>query len=188
MRRLLICIAMSLMAICDIETAVGAEPPDLRLPILQAAKRQAIERGLRPKGGTTCVPSQIDLNSTVHAALQTTDCALDDGTFADYWIFDGTTGDEVTIDMVSDYFDTVVFLVDPTPAIATFDDDGGFGTNSRIVFTLYETGQWSIAANNFFAVPGDPGGYTLTLISSAVVFKDGFESGDTSVWSATAPP
>ena len=46
--------------------------------------------------------------------------------------------------------------------VVATDDDGGPGTNSRIVFTLDQTStDWAIGANSFG--PGQTGPYTLSL-------------------------
>ncbi len=143
--------------------APAADGPRLRLK--SSAKELAL--GNRDsKGGTTCVSMDIDCNSTVNSVLQTTDCALTDGTFIDFYFFAGIAGQQVTVDLESDDFDTFLFLIDPDADPAETDDDGGDGTNSRLVFTLGTSGEWSIGANNFAALTGDPGNYSLTLTCS----------------------
>lgn len=121
---------------------------------------------LLTKGGPTCNeldPDEIACNSVTNSTLIATDCLLDDGTVFDFYIFDGSQGDQVEINLTSSDFDTVVFLLDPQGGLFVFDDDGGNGTNSRIVTTLDQDGNWGIAVNNFAELPGDPGAYTLTL-------------------------
>jgi hypothetical protein len=128
-----------------------------------SAVQSAKGLGAAVKGGPTCVLDTLNCNSTVNGVLRTTDCALDDGTFADFWAFDGSAGDQVTIDLSSNNFDTFLFLLDPTPEVVATDDDGGNGTNSRITFNLDVSGEWAIAANNLVALSGDPGNYSLAL-------------------------
>jgi hypothetical protein len=55
---------------------------------------------------TTCEVAALERNSTVTGTLTTSDCPLDDGTFVDFWTFDGYSGETVTIDLQSDDFDT----------------------------------------------------------------------------------
>ncbi len=143
-----------------VDSAAPASGPQLRV---KSAAKGLATKSLDPKGGPTCVAADIACNSTVNGMLQTTDCALTDGTFIDFHFFDGTAGEQVTVELESADFDTFLFLIDPNAAPVETDDDGGSGTNSRIVFTLGSTGGWSIGANNFAALTGDPGDYTLTL-------------------------
>ena len=108
-----------------------------------------------------CVTMTMSCDSAVTGVLDPTDCDLDDGTKIDFWEFQGTTGQTVTIDMTSSEFDTFLLLINPALAVAAFDDDGGDGTNSRIVFTLDASGTWTIGANGFG--PSDLGNYNLML-------------------------
>lgn len=172
MKRIFIGATVLCLTSVPLEAKTGAPPPG-------AAEEPAVVRALSgakglgegaAKGGPTCnsaAPPTIGCNTTVTGILETTDCALDDGTVADFWVFDGTAGDEVTIDLESDEFDTFLFLLDPSPEVVAVDDDGGGGTNSRIAFQLDLSGEWAIAANNFAALPGDPGTYSLTLSCGA---------------------
>ena len=93
--------------------------------------------------------------------ISTADCRLDDGSYLDLVQFPGIAGETVTIDMMSEAFDTYLYLLDPAAMTATTDHGGGGGNTSRIVFTLTSTGTWFIAANSFAA--NQFGGYTLTL-------------------------
>lgn len=175
MRRLLTCLTVLAISTTPIAAKEGGAgfpvvkalgqrgPAADRLAAVQAGKGLA---GAPGKGGPTCVEQTINCNSTVNGVLETTDCALGDNTFVDLWIFDGVAGDEVTIDLISSDFDTYLVLVDPTPLAVIDDDDGGNGTNSRIVYALDSSGEWTIAVNNLEAVTGDPGNYTLTLTCS----------------------
>lgn len=140
-------------------------PPLKRARELAEAKGTAAAPDLRPPP-KACVTMDIECNSTVTGTLTADDCDLGDGTVFDEWQFEGTDGDTVTIDMTSVAYDTFLFLLDPSLSIATVDDDGGDGSNSRIVYTLDSTGIWSIWANNFFA--GPIGDYALTLVCEGV--------------------
>jgi len=93
--------------------------------------------------------------------LTTASCLLNDGSYTEFYSFFGTSGQTVTVDMMSTAFDTFLFLLNPTPTVVATDDDGGGGTNSRIVFTLNVTGTWTIAVNSF--LPNQFGPYTVSL-------------------------
>ncbi|HYX21138.1 MAG TPA: hypothetical protein VFA98_09880, partial [Thermoanaerobaculia bacterium] len=55
------------------------------------------------RADTQCVPAgQIAYGQTVTGQLDATDCLLpSDGSYVDYWQFQGTTGDVVIIDLSS---------------------------------------------------------------------------------------
>jgi hypothetical protein len=65
---------------------------------------------------TTCEVAALERNSTVTGTLTTSDCPLDDGTFVDFWTFDGYSGETVTIDLQSDDFDTFLLPGETLPA------------------------------------------------------------------------
>ncbi len=144
---------------------------------LGEAKGMAPPMNLDPSP-KACVNNTITCGSTVTGNLTADDCPLplDDGTFYDQWQFAGIGGDTVTIDMMSDDFDTYLFLWDPAMATVIKDDDSGAGTDSRIVHTLDSTGTWSIWANSYF--PQAFGSYTLTLACEGVprLLVPGFEA------------
>ncbi|HVT45939.1 MAG TPA: PPC domain-containing protein [Thermoanaerobaculia bacterium] len=99
--------------------------------------------------------------TVVPGALTTADCRLEDGSYVDFYQFEGTAGEVVTIEMTSSDFDTFLVLLDPNLAVVAVDDDSAGGTNSRITFALDISGTWLIAANSF---DGDEfGAYLLSL-------------------------
>jgi pre-peptidase len=148
------------------------------VPVVGAAKEELIRalgesRGLlTPQspahhdctGGTPHVQG-VACGSTTNDQLTTTgSCTLSDGSYVDFYAFDGTAGQQVTITMSAAY-DTFLFLLDPMSATATTDHGGGGGNTSRIVYTLTATGTWFIAANAF--QPGVVGNYSLDLTCTA---------------------
>ena len=73
-----------------------------------------------------------------------------DGSLYDRYQFFGQAGQEVTIDLESVEFDTYLILVDDSDnSIAQNDDIVQGNTNSRIVVTLPQTGNYSIIVNAF---------------------------------------
>jgi hypothetical protein len=80
----------------------------------------------------------------------------------DSYTFQGTEGDVVTIDMVSEEFDTLLRLIDPSGVEIASDDDSGDSFNARIeAFELPATGEYTVVASSFgsFSI----GAYTLTI-------------------------
>jgi Bacterial pre-peptidase C-terminal domain len=116
---------------------------------------------LRPDG--QCVPAgQIAYGQNVTGELTSTDCLLpSDGSYVDYWQFQGTAGDMVVIDLGSSDFDTYLALQDATSAVAAQNDDFGNSTNSHIAFTLTSTGTWVVTVTSLF--PQITGSYSVAL-------------------------
>lgn len=113
---------------------------------------------------TTAVP--IAFGQTLQGALTSSDCQLEDLSYADFYTFTGTQGQLVTIDLASSAFDTYLGLANADGTWVIEDDDGGDGTNSRIVAVLPASGQYFIMANSVF--PNTFGPYSLTLQGSVV--------------------
>lgn len=114
-------------------------------------------------GQTGCVQRQIQCGQTVNARILTNDCATADRTtFFDLFTFNGSAGDEVTINMTSNQLDPFLLLLDPDLELAAQNDDGGAGLNARIRLTLNQSGVWAISASG---LPGlaETGNYTLSL-------------------------
>lgn len=84
-----------------------------------------------------------------------------DGSYADYYEFHGTEGDEIRIVLRSDDFDAYLFLLDDREEGLADDDDSAGGTDARIRYTLPYTGTYWIVVNTLF--PGQTGAYTLSV-------------------------
>jgi pre-peptidase len=144
------------------------------VPVVGAAKENLL-RALQGKGGDQGLGTMhhecpggtphvqaISCGGSVSDSLtQAGSCPLTDGSYVDFYGFNGTAGQQVTITMTAAY-DTFLFLLDPSAAVVATDDDSGGGTNSRIVFTLTSSGSWFIAANSFNA--NVFGAYNLSLV------------------------
>jgi hypothetical protein len=82
----------------------------------------------------------IGFGQTINGSLTSSDCRLDDNSYADFYTFSGTQGQQVTINLSSGAFDTYLGLANESGTFVVEDDDGGGGTNSRIVATLPASG------------------------------------------------
>jgi|GEM_PF-5873448 len=80
----------------------------------------------------------------------------------EYWSFTGDSGDQITISMESQDFDSFVALFGPDDQYLVCDDDSGGGLNARIRrFVLPSSGIFNIVAMAFWQDVG--GDYTLEL-------------------------
>jgi uncharacterized protein (TIGR03437 family) len=115
---------------------------------------------------TTFTP--INFGQEVNGKLETADCHLDDGSFADLYAFNGFAGQQIAITLNSAAFDAYLFLLGTGGTVIREDDDGGGGSNARIppsgFFSLPTNGTYLIAANSFDAA--ETGDYTLRLTAS----------------------
>jgi len=122
----------------------------------------AAERAPRP---TTATPVPIRPGETVQGRLAETDAVdEEDDSFYDSYTLQARRGQRLRVEMRSDDFDTFLAL---GPAGASWeaietDDDGlGEGTNSRLVLTIQEDGEYVIRANSVGQAA--VGAYTLTV-------------------------
>lgn len=86
----------------------------------------------------------------------------------DVYVYSGTAGQSVTIDMraTSGSLDTLLFLISPSGIQIAFNDDAvpNETTDSRITTILPETGQYVILATHYATIyGGTTGSYELTL-------------------------
>jgi hypothetical protein len=116
------------------------------------------------KATNACALHAIQCGQTVSDTLSTSDCALNDGSYADYWDFQGTPGQDITVTMRSTSVDSYLALLDPQNIDVAENDNGAGGNDARITFRLDRTGNWAIAAGSFS--PGETGPYTLSLACS----------------------
>ncbi len=109
----------------------------------------------------------IQIGTPVNGELSPSDTTLNSGEFADYYEFEGETGDRLEISMSSQAFDTYLGLTSlQTNATVPFahanDDAPGRGNNSQLVVTLPGTGTYRIQATSYAA--GEQGAYSLSVV------------------------
>ena len=134
-----------------------------------AKNRVAAKKDGNSVGDPCLEATPITLGQPINNSLASGDCLLDDGTLIDFYSFNGTAGQPISISYNSAQFDTYLYLLDDLAGILDENDDSGTGTNSRIpvdggVITLPYTGEYMIGANSF---EPDTGSYTLTLATDA---------------------
>ncbi len=88
------------------------------------------------------------------------DDTLDDGEYIDIYEFTGRPGQQVTIDLRSDDFDTYLILQDPNGEREE-NDDADDTTDSLIVMNLTESGTYRVGVTSYEA--GETGAYRLMI-------------------------
>ena len=69
--------------------------------------------------------------------------------YAQVFTYEGTAGEEVSLELVSEEFDSYLYLIGPANGVVS-DDDGADGLNSRIQITLPESGTYRIVASSLY--------------------------------------
>jgi hypothetical protein len=153
-----------IFALPTLAQQVREDPARRLLESTAAAKagRSAGPNSTVAKQEVTCDHQPISCEQTVTGDLTTDDCRLDDGSYVDFWEFQGTAGQHVTITLRSSAFDAYMFLIDPNPIAVVEDDDGAGGSDSQITYTLNQSGEWTIGANSL--LPNQTGSYSVTLV------------------------
>lgn len=111
--------------------------------------------------------SPISLGQTVNGTLETSDCFIQPDTtrYTDNYVFEGVSGQQVSISMNTANFDAYIFLLDSNNQILAQDNNSGGGTNARIpasgFFTLPANGTYSILTTS--NPTGGLGNYSVTL-------------------------
>lgn len=118
-----------------------------------------------PPEPTTGQPRAITPGTPVTGELAETDFVEDENDrLYDVWTFRGRQGQRITARMESDDFDTFLNLGRVVngefESVATDDDGGEEGTNSRLSHMLGEDGDYVIRASSYDA---EGGSYTLAL-------------------------
>jgi hypothetical protein len=114
--------------------------------------------------GCSATSTPITVGTSINGSLATTDCFSVErlgGHYRDNFTFDAIAGTTYTIDLTSSAFDTYLYLVRPTVGVLAQDDDGGGGTNSRIIYRPTVSGTLRIQVTSFS--PGATGTYRLSL-------------------------
>lgn len=87
------------------------------------------------------------------------------GNYLEKWTFEGTSGQLVTISMMSSDVDPYLILTGPGITSPRTDDDGGSGYNAQMTLRLSRSGTFNVYASTYAA--GDPGPYTIRLTESS---------------------
>lgn len=104
---------------------------------------------------------RLEMGHDATGALSASDHLSAKDAFLEAWAFAADPGQSVTVDLESDAFDTVLYVVGPGLSETLSDDDGGQGCNSRISFTVLESGSFHVVASS---VGGrETGRYTIRV-------------------------
>ena len=121
-----------------------------------------LPREILAQGGSILMlpePSgRLEVDTDVTGALSASDYRLPDDAYVDVWEIVGRSGDRITIDLRSEDFDAMLYVVGPGLPSTIQDDDSGGRCDARIELRFLEDGVYRVAATAF---SGSFGVYTL---------------------------
>lgn len=105
-------------------------------------------------------PSAITSETEISDVLTKDDIPTGDGGFARDYFVELQKGDQVTIDLTSDNFDSMVMLIAGDGAKIAENDDGPDGTTNSLLFSrINESGKFIVRVRAY----GDTSGGNFTL-------------------------
>lgn len=105
----------------------------------------------------------LEIGQTQSGALSSDAPTLRSGEYMQAYALHGRAGDRIELRLRSAGFDPYVFITGPGAFSAANDDDetGEDGTNSRLIVTLPEDGEYQVVATSF--EPGETGEFILAV-------------------------
>lgn len=105
--------------------------------------------------------ADVSFGEDVAASLTVDDPVSSRGGYADRYTFTGAAGAGVVVSMSSIEVDCYLIIEGPDGSVVGQDDDGGEGTDSRLMVTLPADGRYTVVATSYSA--GASGAYTLRV-------------------------
>jgi hypothetical protein len=90
----------------------------------------------------------LELGDEVQGALSASDYIGLNESYLEAWELEGETGETFSIDLLSDDFDSRLYVVGPGLSETLSDDDGGGACHARITFTVLEPGVFHVVASS----------------------------------------
>jgi serine protease Do len=141
----------------------------LAVPALLLVASSSLSGQARPSGGSILwlVPAAgtLEPEAAQSGTLSSSDVFGPNDIYIDVWELQGTAGNAVTIDLSSDDFDPVLYVVGPGLAETLYDDDSGGKCNSRIAVRFLESGVYRVGATT--TSTRTTGVYTLSASANA---------------------
>ncbi len=91
---------------------------------------------------------ELKIGDEVRGALSASDFITAGNSYVEAWALEGRPGQEVSIDLISDDFDSYLYVVGPGLGETLTDDDGGGACHARINFTVLDRGVFHVVASS----------------------------------------
>jgi S1-C subfamily serine protease len=153
------------------------------LAAVRSGRAVASGNATTPRNGRD--PEPINLNGPpITGQLDGSSNVLPDGSYFNPYIFEGTRGQIVQIELMSQDFDAYLILLSPDgEAFFLEDDDSGGNYNARLTTRLPYTGPYIILANSY--AQGESGRYQLRLVGQGQRSQSSTFTEDTATASAS---
>jgi serine protease Do len=148
---------------------------------------QAVQDGTAPTESPSAQPMMfsqqdaepIELDGpAVEGNLDNKDNILPvDNSYYDIYAFEGTAGQQITIEMTSSEIDPYLILLSADGSELAQDDDSGGDKNAKITVTLPTDGTYTFLANSYEA--GQSGNYQLKVVTAVPSLPSLLPSGQT---------
>lgn len=162
-RRFIVPLALFLLAAPACTSAQPAPGPAPAAPVKADDGGARAALGLR--GALGGPVGEVRAGVPVTGVLAAGDSLAEDQSYVDVWTYRGRKGERLEVSLASPKFDAYLRVDLPgTGDALAHDDDGGGGTDSRIVLDLLVDGTYAIVVNSLRK--GETGPYTLSVAST----------------------
>jgi hypothetical protein len=110
--------------------------------------------------------SRLTVGESAEGRLEGGDQRLDTGEYQDTYVFDGTAGETVRVEVSSPDFDTYLGLATPAGDVIENDDFEGSTSRSAVVLTLPESGRYRVLVTSYGAE--EVGDYRMAVTSGGL--------------------
>jgi len=91
---------------------------------------------------------ELEIGDEVAGTLSASDYIGLNDSYLEAWALDGKAGEKVSIDLISDDFDSYLYVVGPGLSELLRDDDSGGACHARLDFTFLESGTYHVVASS----------------------------------------
>ncbi len=135
-------------------------PTGIGFAINATVAREFFQNAQASKTKASPMPIRLELNGkALQDTLTSSAPTLPDGSYYRVYDFVGEAGKTIVIEMSSREIDPYLVLVDPKGEQVAEDDDGGSGSDARLIYTLKMDGVYTLYANSYEV--GETGKYSL---------------------------
>lgn len=92
--------------------------------------------------------TELLFGSEIHGIIDEDDSMITRG-FAEAFSYDGSSGEDVAFELVSDEFDSYLYLAGPGIEGVFYDDDGAGGSDARIEVTIPQDGRYTVVVSTW---------------------------------------
>ena len=134
-----------------IASALYGETGDYIISVSDGCRDRQGDRGIVGAIGELALSGQLQIGYEAEGVLTANDAAVE-GMRVQAWTFEGGSDETLIVEAESDNFDTMIVV--EGAGSEGYDDDGGVGTNSRLVFQAEAGQRYRVIVGSLFAGTG----------------------------------